>query len=135
LFNKEKIMGMYSIETILENCNVKPEEGPTGNEGIILTELAICQQKKLGRASIEAIHQAREDGPELDESHDLVVSMRAVHSTLRDWRMQRRKIRLYQDVGLDDVGRPLLPYGSTAYYQRYGYPRASDETVAGRNHI
>lgn len=128
-------MGNYSTETILENYGVMPAEGPTGHEGMLLTELAICQQKKLGRASIDAIHDAREQGMELDESHELVVSMRAVHSTLRDWRLQRRKLRLRERAGLNDEGCPLMPYGTLAYYQRYRYRAASDETIAGRNHI
>jgi len=74
-------------------CDCNPPEVPAGDESIHEAELAIHRQKLIAAASIEAIHAARAEGSEIDESHELVLTMRAAHSTLTDWRLQRNRAR------------------------------------------
>lgn len=74
-------------------CDCNPPRTPSGNESIHEAEVAIHREKLIARGSIEAIHVARYSGEQIDESHELVLVMRGLHSNLRDWRLQRNKAR------------------------------------------
>lgn len=74
-------------------CDCNPRATPEGTESIHEAELAIHREKLLARSSVEAIHTARESGVEVDETHELVIAMRGIHSNLRNWRLQRNKAR------------------------------------------
>lgn len=72
-------------------CDCIPPDVPTRKEDIHTSEVAIHRQKLVARASIDAIYIARAEGAEIDETHELVIAMRAAHGTLHDWRLQRNR--------------------------------------------